>query len=292
MKADPPGPSVWQSILCDPTVPFDRTTLWRTVRDQRRWSRRWLHPWVRVACRIAVLLIRILKTLVPVRLSAHSTMDGLCIWFLRRFVSPDAGVLLMRHFVVETNLLNFVAANAGLPGLPEVTLRPRTLADLGDHAVIQHDVNVFDVLIALGVAGYSPGAVPRPMPAGLDFDMLDVPELDPEPRRRRLLNLDIQTALCLMNIPFALCLTGEEYERAVHSLRLDDSLLAVLAQLTGDPTFWRWCSDGLVVRVDTGVDVPAAVYRHAVICEYAHARLHELARSRDRVLRGWLGPAR
>ena len=53
--------------------------------------------------------------------------------------------------------------------------------------------------------------------------MLDIPPVDPERWRRRLLNLDIQTALCLMNIPFALCLTPQEYRRAVHSLRLDAS---------------------------------------------------------------------
>ena len=70
--------------------------------------------------------------------------------------------------------------------------------------------------------------------------MLDIPPVDPEAWRRRLLNLDIQTALCLMNIPFALCLTPEEYRRAVHSLRLDASLLTVLASLTGDDTFLSW----------------------------------------------------
>jgi hypothetical protein len=33
-----------------------------------------------------------------------------------RFVSPEAGELLIRHFIVETNLLNFLVRNAGLPG--------------------------------------------------------------------------------------------------------------------------------------------------------------------------------
>jgi len=75
-------------------------------------------------------------------------------------------------------------------------------------------------------------------------------ELDPEAGRWRWLNLDIQTALCLMNIPFALCLTPQEYERAVHSLRLDDSLLTMLAQLTRDVSFWRRHGDGMVVRVE------------------------------------------
>jgi hypothetical protein len=273
------SPSVWEAILHDPAVPFDRATLALVVEDQRRPSRRWLYPVVRPLSRAAVTLIRVAKRLLPVRLSAHSTMDSLCVWFLRRFVSPDAGALLIRHFLVETNLLNFVVRNAGLTGLTEVTLRPTTLAGLGDAAVIEHDLNVYRVLLALGrstgLPGRSGGVGP---PARLDFSMLDMPAVDAEPGLRRFARLDIQTALCLMNIPFALCLTDEEYRRAVHSLRLDASLLTVLADLTGDPTFLRWRPPAPVVRVDSGLDVPRTVYEHAVICEYAHERLRVLAR--------------
>ena len=88
--------------------------------------------------------------------SAHSTMDRLCVWFLHRFVSPTAGALLIRHFLVETNLLNFLLRNAGVPGV--VGLRPTTLRGLGDRAVIEHDLNVYDVLI---VAGDRRGPPPR-----------------------------------------------------------------------------------------------------------------------------------
>jgi hypothetical protein len=263
-------PSVWQAILCDPTAPFDWTTLSQVVRDQRRPSRRWLYPWLRHVSRAVVAIIRLFKAVLPVKFSAHSTMDSLCIWFLRRFVSVDAGALLLRHFVVETNLLNFITTNTD-SGIEPVTLRPGTLADLGNRAVIEHDVNVYDVLIRLGAS--RPTASAR-----LDFDMLDVPLLDPEPGRRRWLNLDIQSALCLMNIPFAACLTPTEYERAVHSMRLDDSLLTLLADLTNDATFLRWRRGGVTVRVDSAVDVPRAVYEHAVICEHAHERLKHLAR--------------
>jgi hypothetical protein len=268
--------TVWQAIVADP-APFDRATLRLVVRDQQRWSRRWLYPWVRVLSRFLVGLIRAVRCVAPGRLRAHATMDRLCVWFLRRFVSPEAGTLLIRHFVVETNLLNFVVANAGVAGLSPVDLRPRTLGDLGDRAIIRHDLNVYQVLIALGASRRPlPAPVPRPLPVGLDFDALRVGPIDAEPHRRRWLNLDIQTALCLMNVPFALCLTAHEYRRAVHSLRLDASLMGVLAQLTGDASFWRWCPPGVVVRVDSGMDVPRAVYEHAVWCEYAHERLLRL----------------
>ena len=267
------GPSVWMAILADPTVPFDRDTLALVLADQRRPSRRWLYPVVRPVSRVTVGLIRVVKRLLPVDFSAHSTMDRLCVWFLRRCVSPTAGALLLRHFIVETNLLNFVVRNAAPPGVAEVTLRPTTLAQLGNAAVIEHDLNVYDVLIGLGVAG------PAAATGRLDYSMLAVPPVDASPHTRRLLRLDIQTALCLMNIPFALCLTDEEYQRAVHSLRLDESLLAVLAELTGDPTFLRWRPGTPVVRVDSALDVPRAVYEHAVVCEYAHAHLVRLSTS-------------
>jgi hypothetical protein len=265
--------NIWAAIFADPTVPFDRDALTLVLADQRRPSRKWLYPVVRPLSRVAVVLIRVLKRLLPVRFSAHSTMDRLCVWFLRRFVSPTAGALLIRHFIVETNLLNFVVRNAAAPGVDEVTLRPTTLAGLGNSAVIEHDLNVYEVLIGLG-RGLSTSD-------GLDFTMLDVPPIDASRGTRRLMNLDIQTALCLMNIPFALCLTDAEYRRAVHSLRLDESLLAILAELTGDPTFLRWRPGTVVVRVDSGLDVPRAVYEHAVICEYAHERLKQLARDRS-----------
>jgi hypothetical protein len=266
------GLSLWEVMAADPSIPMDRATLYQVIRDQRRPSRALLYPWVRVLSRASVTFIVGGKRICPIRFSAHATMDRMCLWFLRRFVSPAAVSLLIRHFIVETNLLNFCVRNARLPGDAAVGLRPVTLSSLGNRAVIEHDLNVYRVLFALGSAG-----MPAQQHCGdLDFGMLEVPEVDPEPGTRRLLNLDIQTALCLMNIPFAFCLTPGEYRRAVHSLRLDASLLSVLAALTGDDTFLGWRTALPPVRVDSNADVPAMVYEHALVCEYALARLCQI----------------
>ncbi|HEY0937965.1 MAG TPA: hypothetical protein VGD91_30005, partial [Trebonia sp.] len=243
--------SLWDVMAADPSIPMDRDTLRLVISDQRLPSRTFLYPWIRALSRVAVMVIVCGKRICPVRFSAPASMDRMCLWFLRRFVSPAAVSLLIRHFIVETNLLNFCARNAGLPGAV-VSLHPVTLSDLGNRAVIEHDLNVYRVLFALGSAGGTgPAAGPgRPRSGDLDFGMLDVPEIDPEPGRR-LLNLDIQTALCLMNVPFALCLTSQEFRRAVHSLRLDVSLLTLLATLTGDDTFLSWRPALPPVRVDS-----------------------------------------
>jgi hypothetical protein len=272
---DTSSPSLWEVMAVDPSIPIDQATLRLMIRDQRRASRTLLYPWIRILSRVTVTLIVIGKRVGPVRFSAHAAMDRMCLWFLRRFVSPEAVSLLIRHFIVETNLLNFCVRNAGVPGVSEVSLRPTTLADLGHRAVIEHDLNVYRVLFALGSAG-APGPRAR---TDLDFGMLAVPDIDPEPRTRRLLHLDIQTALCVMNIPFAFCLTPAQYRRAVHSLRLDTSLLSVLAAVTGDNAFLGWRAGFPPVRVDSNVDVPLAVYEHAVLCECAHARLGQSAQA-------------
>lgn len=269
--SDSSEPSVWQVMAADPAIPMDRAALRLVISDQQLASRAFVYPWLRIVSRVAVTLIVAGKRICPVRLSAHAAMDRLCLWFLRRFVCPAAVTLLIRHFIVETNLLAFCVRNAGLPAPAEPDLRPVTLPGLGNRAVIEHDLNVYRVLTALGS-----GIPSQRSRASLDFSMLTIPEIDPERHARRLLSLDIQTALCLMNIPFALCLTADEYRRAVHSLRLDASLLSILAGLTGDATFLGWRTGLPPVRVDSNVDVPATVYQHAAVCEYAHARLCQL----------------
>lgn len=261
--SDPP---IWESMIRDPAMPLEPEVARMVTDDQRRWTRTWLYPVARPVSRVLAVVIVVLKRLTPIRWTAHRLMDRLCLWFLRRFVSPLAVELLIRHFVIETNLLNFIVRNTATPIEP-VALRPVNLAGLGDLAVIEHDINVYEVLAALDM---TPAA-------RIDYADLDMPVLDAEPHRFRLLRLDIQTALCLMNLPFAACLTPDEYRRAVHSMRFDDSILAILAEITGDPTFLRWQNGDLSIRADSNTDVPHAVYRHAVVCEYAHAHLVKLA---------------
>ena len=148
-----PGPSVWELMAVDPAVPMDRAALRLVIRDQRRWSRSYVYPWLLGVSRMLVTMIVAGKRACPASFAAHGLMDRLCLWFLRRFVSEDAVALLIRHFIVETNLLNFCVRNAGLPGSAAVGLRPTALSDLGNRAVIEHDLNVYRVLFALGQAG-------------------------------------------------------------------------------------------------------------------------------------------
>lgn len=275
-------PSLVTLLLVDPTLELP-TDVRALIGAQISWRpRQLLRPLARVLSLIAVALIVAVKRLLPFEFSAHRAIDVLCIWFMRRLVSPGACALLMRHFVVETNLLAFLARNArmrrndGDDAIQEPTLRPVVCEDLGNNAVILHDLNVYNLLFDLGTAADVDVLRPRPLHT-LDVSMLQVPAIEGDgvtpDVRRRWLNLDIETALYLMNIPFCLFTTTQEYERGVNSFQLDESLCTAIANLSGDPVFRTWTPLKFSAYVTTWRDVPRDLFWHAAVNEFAHTRL-------------------
>jgi hypothetical protein len=268
------NPLVFESLLHDPTLPIPKDARAVLVRDLQRPSRRRLKPLLRVLSLVSVFSIMVLKRVAPFQFRWHKAIDVLCVWFMRRFVSVDAAELLMRHFIIETNLIAFVAKNCGDTSIPVPTLRPVKLEDLGDSAVIRHDLAIYNLVIDVGT---SSTADVHTRKANLDFSMLQVPPIDADAGRKRLLNLDIESALYLMNIPFCLFTTEDEYERAVNSFQLDESLLVCLAGLTGDVTFRSWTPLKFPIWLKTLRDVPRDLYFHAAVNEYAHTHLLTLS---------------
>jgi len=263
---DGPGPGIWDALNGDPTFHFDRRALGLLEIDQTRWSHRYVRPPARVLSRVVVAVVVLIKRLLPFQFSSHNLLDKLGIFFLSRCVSEEGGELLLRHFVLETNVLAFIARNSGLD---EPVLRPGRLDELDGNAVIVHDINLYEVLAGLGGR-----QLPRPDQrlTPLDSTMLKVGPIDVG-SKRRWLRLDLETGLCFMNIMFSLLTTSYEYRRAVHSLQFDESLLSCLAELTGDDVFRSWKPAGYIPIVRTNRDVPRDLFAHAVIHEYAHARL-------------------
>ncbi len=272
------GPGIWDALAGDPTFHFDRRALDLLRTDQSRWSHRFVRPPARILSRMAVAVIVLTKRLLPFQFSSHPLLDRLGIWFMSRMVSVEGGELLLRHFVIETNILAFIAGNSGLE---KPTLRPENLGQLDDNAVIVHDLNLYEVL-----SGLRNRPLPRPEDRvePIDYSMLEIGPIDVT-STRRWLRLDLETGLCFMNMAFALLTTSDEYRKAVHSLQLDESVLGCLAELTGDDRFHHWKPAGYIPIVRTNRDVPRDLFSHAVIHEYIHTRLLVLSTSDQLPLR-------
>ncbi|MGH8168753.1 MAG: DUF6999 family protein [Woeseiaceae bacterium] len=270
-------PLHFQALRVDPATPLSQRTAELLHRDLQRWTRRYIRPAARLVSLTTVLVIVALKRLLPFQFSWHGMLDRLGVWFLRHCVSREGGELLLRHFIVETLLIRFVARNSGLKDIAEPDLMPTTFDGLMGHAVIRHDINMYQLIIDAGEKLHAAGKFRCDKRACLDFSMLGVPKITPDAECFRFINLDLGTALYLMNIPFALLTSEDVYEQAVNSFQLDESLLAHLADITGDNSFRAWGTQESLGWLEINRDVPRALYMHAVVHEYAHTHLCRLA---------------
>jgi len=274
-------PLHFRALRVGAAMPLSERTAGLLHKDLQRWTRRYVRPIARLISQTAVSVIVAVKRVLPFQFSSHSLLDRLGLWFLRRCVSREGGELLLRHFIVETLLIRFVARNSGLD-VPEPDLMPTSFEGLMGHAVIRHDINMYRLIIEAGERLRASGRFKLYKPASLDFSMLAVPDIRPDEGSVRLINLDLGTALNFMNIPFALLTSEDVYEQAVNSCQIDEPLLAHLADITGDGLFRAWGTRQSLGWLDINRDVPRALYMHAVVHEYAHTHLCRLAAETQR----------
>ncbi|MEX1994205.1 MAG: hypothetical protein WD929_06045 [Steroidobacteraceae bacterium] len=266
-------PLHFEALCADPALPLSGRTAALLHRDLQRWTRRYLRPLARLVSLTTVWAIVTLKRLLPFQFSSHGLLDRLSVWFLRHCVSREGGELLLRHFMVETALTRFVAANCGLPGIAGAELMPTSFNGLLGQAVIRHDINMYRLIIDVGTGLQRAGRARCERQLAPDYSMLEIPAIAPDDDRHRLINLDLGTALYFMNIPFALLTSEDIYEQAVNSFSLDESLLAHLADITGDDVFRAWGTRQSLAWPAINCDVPRALFMHALVHEYAYTEL-------------------
>ena len=94
----------------------------------------------------------ILRGLSPNRPNLNVALHKFIYWGLKHFASPEANMLIMRHFTLATELLTFIKANAGPVEIDSWPLRPTKLADLRDNVFLQHDLNIYNFIIQLNAS--------------------------------------------------------------------------------------------------------------------------------------------
>ena len=187
------NPSMYEAMAVDPNLHVGPESLARQVRNADTAQRRHLRPIVRLVCRLLIAVTVVTKRALPRRLGSERALNWLGPRFLLHWCSPDTLDYILRHFVLETNLVNFVARNCGADDVAEVGLRPKQAFDLAEHvdddgsrlnAIVRHDANIFNLVIDLGESPTADVHTARPW-SELDFSMLTVPEIDLQPEARR-----------------------------------------------------------------------------------------------------------
>ncbi len=230
---DPRDPDPWLALMADRLLPFDPEAKAALLRGQDSRSRRFLLPIVRPLAAALILTIRFLRMISPRWPNAPRLLHRAIGFGMRHFLTPDANLLILRHFTLGTEILRFIADNA-TPGFrPDLApMRPRGIADVEDNLFLNHDLNLYNFLIQLNREldrrGASVERVPTP-----DFSAIsDTVLFDPLPAGP--LNcIDLQTAVEFYTPVYALMLTDRDFSRAANSLQLDETIGLYVARITG-----------------------------------------------------------
>lgn len=229
---DPADPDPALALLLDRTLPIAPLAKALLLRDAATPSRRVLLPLVRPFARAAIVLVGALRLIAPRRFHRPRLLHRLIAWGMQRLLTPEATLLILRHFHLGAQILRFIADNA-TPGFRPALepMAPQVAGDVRDDLFLKHDLNLYNFLIQLNVELDRRGAAVE-RPAVLDFSAITAVEIAP-PRRGRLNIVDLATAIELYTPAYALLLSDRDFRRAADSLQLDETIALHVARLTG-----------------------------------------------------------
>lgn len=275
-RHDPRDPDPWLALSLDQSLPVDAEARRALVRTQSSWSRRWLFPLVRLGARVALVANHVLRAVLPQSWSSSRLLHRAIVWGLRRFVSPSANHLILRHFHVGSEILAFIAAN--VPGFTPQTvpLRPRRIEDLLPHAFVQHDINLYNFVI--GLNAHLRGE-PLRTPRQVDFSAITDGPFDIAPLPAGRLNFaDLQSAIEAYTPVYQLFLSARDFRRATDSLQLDETIALYVGTILGSTANLAFVANRHPLVPDSTLDAARRLVLHGLAAEQLHYHLRLLKR--------------
>lgn len=235
MPHDPRDPNPWQALYLDQSTPIDARVKEAWLRDSSSWSRQFILPVARPFARLVIILIQLVRTLLPNSLTSSPLLHRLIAWSLATFVRPEANWLILRHFHMGSEILDFIARNVPGVTVPLNPLRPTNLPALRDDLFVKHDINLFNFVINLNrELRAQQREITRP--PTLDFSGISDSRFGIEHMPDRWHNfIDLQTAIELFTPIYQLFLTDNDFWRATNSLQLDETIAIYVARILEQP---------------------------------------------------------
>lgn len=231
---DERDPSPWLALYLDQSTPLPDEVKAAWLADSSSGSRQYLLPFLRPVARLTIILIQVVKVFVPRNWSHSKMLHNLLAWGLKRFVSPEANWLILRHFHLGSQVLSFIGRNSPAP-VGTSPLEPADIDALRDEMFLKHDLNLFNFVIRLNQALRDKDMVLGKAP-NVDFSMIKDPGLRLSDMPQGKLNfLDLQSAIELFTPLYQLMLTDNDFWRAANSLQLDETIGIYAATVLGAP---------------------------------------------------------
>jgi hypothetical protein len=277
-RFNPKDPDPWLALYLDQSLPIDESAKEALLVGNRSISRRWLFPISRPLIFAFFIVVKILRGLSPRRPNMNMALHRLIHWGLKNFASPEANMLILRHFTLATELLAFIKANAGPVTIDSWPLRPTKLADLRDNVFLQHDLNIYNFIIQLNASLRAQGRDLAPVEHP-DFSMISDNTIVLEPLPDGPLNvIDVQTAVEAYTPLYALFLPREDFVRAANSLQLDEIVAVYIAKILGTDYHLAFMENGHPLVPLSTLQAGYRLMMHGLDVEGLHGWLRVLKR--------------
>lgn len=238
------APDPWLALELEPGYPLDPRARRALGLSQRSLSRRFLAPAVKPIARALTWLFCLIRQLLPDRLASSGFLHRLIGWSIGAFLKPEATYLVFRHFYIGSQVLAFLAKNAGLD-VSEEDLEPASPQDMFDHIFVKHDLNLYNALIELGQRQKGQPLEPIALNQ-VDFSMIqDFDDRIDLPVQAWHRGIDLETAIEVFTPLFALLLSRSDFDRASHSLQFDASVGSLFGQILNVPGAAHFSSNRL-----------------------------------------------
>lgn len=279
-------PDPWLALALDRVLPIAPSAKTALLRDTASRSRQFLLPLVRPFARMWIVVAQLVHTVFPRWPHAPHFLHKTISMGMRRFLSPDANRLILRHFHLGAQILRFIADNA-TPGFrPELEpMEPRRIEDVEDLLFLKHDLNIYNFLIQLNAEMERRGTLIERRET-LDFSAIQ-DEVALEPLPNGAWNaIDLATAIELYTPAYALLLTDRDFWRAANSLQLDETIALYVARLTGEEKHLGLVNNRHPLVPMTTLRAGHRLMLHGLATEVLHGMLleikHRQAKMRER----------
>ena len=228
-------PNPWLALYLDNSIPINDTTKRALMQDNDSKSARYLQPLLVFWSKITMFFIHVLKFFFPKLFNSSRVLHIILAWGLKHFVSPNANLLIFRHFHVGSEILQFIAGNIKGVNVKTSPLKPKDFEDVKDDLFLNHDLNLFNFVINLNKElkqkGVAIGYVEK-----LNTTMISEDQFDHIKFPDRWTNiLDLRSAIELFTPFYQLFLTANDFVRASNSLQLDETIAIYVSQILGTP---------------------------------------------------------
>lgn len=282
---DPLDPNPWLALYLDNSIPIDETVKQAWLDDSSTWSRQFLLPVVRPLARLTIIAIQLLKIVIPNKFTSSAVLHRFLAWGLRKWVTPTGNWLILRHFHLGAEILDFVRRNAGDVSVPPLyDMRVSELDQIRDHIFLRHDLNLFNFVIYLNQALRDQEreleAVAQP-----DFEGITDGPLSIERMPNKWSNfLDLATAIELFTPLYQLFLTDNDFWRATNSLQLDETIAIYTSRILNDPSPAVLVNNRHPMAPMTTLRAGARLVLHGLNTEMLHALLVKLKREQAKAM--------